>query len=234
MDVETNRIDVTIPRLQAEANWPLDADYTNIYLLDKTSNELVATARIDRQATQAGFDAADATAPTLVVNADVVNADAENADAENGPYGWSSFASAQHKIVLAEPFDQIARSKAVSSVSVGEDTGVRSVDVTLHADRPVYIEYSPADGTPRFAQVIAMTSRAHDSDTIFGKVQKVSGDATNGYTLTVALGQAADLPADMGDVPPDNCRPDRGLQVASKPLGKGRAALHRPRQPCRA
>ena len=45
-----------------------------------------------------------------------------------------------------------------------------------------------------------MTSRAHDSDTIFGKVQKVSGDATNGYTLTVALGQAADLPADMGDV----------------------------------
>ena len=179
-----NRISVTIPRFQAEANWPLDADYTNIYLLDKDSDELVATARIDRQATQDGFNAAAADAPTLMVYADAVN----------GAYGWSSFDSAQHKIVLAEPFDQIARINSVSEVSTDEETGVRSVEVKLHADAPVHIEYSPADGTPRFAQVIAMSGGTPASDVIFGKVQKVSGDAATGYTLTVALGQAADEP----------------------------------------
>ena len=128
-----NRISVTIPRFQAEANWPLDADYTNIYLLDKDSDELVATARIDRQATQDGFNAAAADAPTLMVYADAVN----------GAYGWSSFDSAQHKIVLAEPFDQIARINSVSEVSTDEETGVRSVEVKLHADAPVHIEYKP-------------------------------------------------------------------------------------------
>ena len=96
--------------------------------------------------------------------------------------------------MLAEPFDQIARINSVSEVSTDEETGVRSVEVKLHADAPVHIEYSPADGTPRFAQVIAMSGGTPASDVIFGKVQKVSGDAATGYTLTVALGQAADEP----------------------------------------
>ena len=51
-------VSISIPLVRAEGNWPLDVDYTNVYVLDESTGALVATARMDTTATQASFDLA--------------------------------------------------------------------------------------------------------------------------------------------------------------------------------
>ena len=182
--IDGGEISISVPKFHVDANWPLDADYTNVMLLDEVTGEFVATARIDTTATQASFDAAAGGGPRVII-----------ATAMTQNSGWQETTDLSTelsglKIVLAEAFDQVADMDTVGAVTVDPETGARRVEVMIAASNAVNIQFSAEGGTPRFAQVIAVAG----SDTILGRVEDVAGNETDGYTLTVVLGQTVDVP----------------------------------------